>query len=346
MLLHALFTIAAMTAPPVDVSHCAFTDRAVLEIPQPGWAALDVAFTNGAAQPITAITFAVSNDAGRLATVVDRGSFAPGARIAHKIQTDEELARVPGDMACAPAAITYADGSTWVDPAVHVDPAASLAQTPGSNVRMSTCYASFGLKGAPNEVRETFRNTDSRVATRIEIGYVVNGGIVSRFTNEGKYSPGIDIVSSWTAGNAAVPSEILPRRCVVLSVAYANGPAWKDLAPPPTAHGAPPFDDDPATTAPVTMTHCRASHVEGRYSAEVGFAYINDAKLVATRVDFGLVENGGIVGIFSNAGSFAPGIEIRHTSYLDDSLSYTSPSCVPLRVRYADGSVWNRPLTP
>jgi hypothetical protein len=83
--------------------------------------------------------------------------------------------------------------------------------------------------------------------------------------------------------------------------------------------------------------------------AFLGITYKNVASVAATEVDFGLVARGSLVAVAKDVGSFAPDVSIDHEFVISREvfpLGTSFPYCAVMRVKYADGSVWNNPNPP
>lgn len=77
--------------------------------------------------------------------------------------------------------------------------------------------------------------------------------------------------------------------------------------------------------------------------------YHNDTTVVMKTVEFGLLARGDLIAEVRDVGTFSPGAEIRHEFGLNPSIFPLSTSvvkCVPLKIEFADGSVWKNPHLP
>ena len=94
------------------------------------------------------------------------------------------------------------------------------------------------------------------------------------------------------------------------------------------------------------------AHYPGVFPRDEGFLginYQNDAKVVASEIDFGLVVRGSLVALATDLGTFSPGIEIRHEFVISREvfpIGTAFPYCAVLRVKYNDGSEWHNPNPP
>lgn len=86
-----------------------------------------------------------------------------------------------------------------------------------------------------------------------------------------------------------------------------------------------------------------------RANPTLSIAYVNKTQKVMQKIDFGLVASGRLVAEVRDAGTFSPGVEIRHEFGLSPNvfpLQTGLPRCVPLRITYADGTTWRNPHLP
>jgi hypothetical protein len=66
-------------------------------------------------------------------------------------------------------------------------------------------------------------------------------------------------------------------------------------------------------------------------------------------VDFGLVSNGKVVAMVRDVGMFAPNATVMHAYGIQASQvpgSGSAATCIPLSVKYADGTTWMNPNMP
>ena len=93
-------------------------------------------------------------------------------------------------------------------------------------------------------------------------------------------------------------------------------------------------------------------HTPRRFPYTEGFlavTYMNDARKAASEVDFGLVSRGSLIAVAKDVGNFSNGAKIAHEFSLDPEvfpIGTAFPYCAVLRVKYADGSVWENPRPP
>jgi len=84
-------------------------------------------------------------------------------------------------------------------------------------------------------------------------------------------------------------------------------------------------------------------------TATLGIDYTNTTDAVMKQIEFGLVVNGRLVAEVRDVGTFSPGAEIKHSFGLNPNvfpIQTALPHCVPLRIDFADGTVWKNPHLP
>ncbi|HEY1429789.1 MAG TPA: hypothetical protein VGF18_09460 [Candidatus Tumulicola sp.] len=77
--------------------------------------------------------------------------------------------------------------------------------------------------------------------------------------------------------------------------------------------------------------------------------YSNSTNVVMTDIEFGLVANGRLVAEVRDVGTFSPGAEIKHQFGLNPNvfpLQTSFAKCVPLHIKFADGTKWKNPNLP
>jgi len=77
--------------------------------------------------------------------------------------------------------------------------------------------------------------------------------------------------------------------------------------------------------------------------------YSNTTSQAIKEIEFGLVANGYLVAEVRDAGTFSPGVEIKHEFGLSPNvfpLQTSLARCVPLKVVYEDGTHWKNPRLP
>ncbi|HXW50876.1 MAG TPA: hypothetical protein VEJ41_02700 [Candidatus Acidoferrales bacterium] len=84
-------------------------------------------------------------------------------------------------------------------------------------------------------------------------------------------------------------------------------------------------------------------------SAHLGIDYVNATSKVMSAIEFGLLARGSLVAEVKDVGTFSPGVEIKHEFGISTNvfpLGTGLPVCVPLRIKFADGSMWRNPHLP
>jgi hypothetical protein len=75
--------------------------------------------------------------------------------------------------------------------------------------------------------------------------------------------------------------------------------------------------------------------------------YVNVSTKPAVSVDFGIVNDGKLVTMVNDIGMYAPQASIMHAYGIAQVPSKTMGlMCVPLTVKYADGTIWMNPAMP
>ncbi|HUZ50799.1 MAG TPA: hypothetical protein VMW12_13810 [Candidatus Dormibacteraeota bacterium] len=81
----------------------------------------------------------------------------------------------------------------------------------------------------------------------------------------------------------------------------------------------------------------------------LGIDYVNQTQIVIKEIEFGLVAKGSLVAEVRDVGTFSPGVEIRHEFGISPNvfpLGTGLAQCVPLRIRFEDGTTWENPHLP
>lgn len=86
------------------------------------------------------------------------------------------------------------------------------------------------------------------------------------------------------------------------------------------------------------------------YSAGyLAITYVNNARVAAKEVDFGLVARNALIAVANDVGTFSPGTPIDHEFIVSPQIfpiGTAFPYCAVLRVKYTDGSEWHNPTPP
>jgi len=86
-----------------------------------------------------------------------------------------------------------------------------------------------------------------------------------------------------------------------------------------------------------------------RSNPSLGIDYVNQTQIVIKEIEFGLVAKGSLVAEVRDVGTFSPGVEIRHEFGISPNvfpLGTGLAQCVPLRIRFEDGTTWENPHLP
>lgn len=311
---------APATAVPVTVSTCETVPRLN---------ALEVVFHNVSSQTITSARFAVMSASGPLNMTFFDGSFPPGSETRRRNYADLEMQHYQASIECVPTLVQFSDGTSWQNPNVAATMDKALVQTAGSPIVFTACRAVDTLYGTPG-IHLTFHNSGTTPLTKVELGLSENGALVWRQSDAGTFSPGIDIIRTYSAESGVVPNDLMHQRCLVLSATFADGTSWSN-PDAPVAAAWPPLPAGAATAkAPISVTVCN-----------VGDAYYrNDGTKVVKAADIALVSGGNIVRTLHNLHTLAPGEGIKSSFYTNLKDRLKDWTCVPLRVNFADGTEW------
>jgi hypothetical protein len=77
--------------------------------------------------------------------------------------------------------------------------------------------------------------------------------------------------------------------------------------------------------------------------------YKNVTSVVMKNIEFGLIVRGDLVAEVRDVGTFSPGAEIKHKFGVSKNifpLQTSYAECVPLKIDFADGTVWKNPHLP
>lgn len=81
----------------------------------------------------------------------------------------------------------------------------------------------------------------------------------------------------------------------------------------------------------------------------LGITYVNNSPKAAKEITFGLVSRGSLIAVANDLGTFSPGVTIDHEFDVSPEIfpiGTSFPYCAVLRVKYADGTLWNNPNPP
>jgi len=115
MIIAAALTFALTMTNPIDIAACA-VDPIVTQTSgdvstsETIGTQIHITFINHGSQPVSSVAFAVEED-GTTATIVDRGTFAPGIPISHYWRGERTL----GQVSCSVNSVLFADGTSWTN---------------------------------------------------------------------------------------------------------------------------------------------------------------------------------------------------------------------------------------
>jgi hypothetical protein len=136
------------------------------------------------------------------------------------------------------------------------------------------------------------------------------------------------------------------------------------LALAPMAGGAAPMAGAPSMAEVVHVDACGASagHPEASYMGPFNkmvlqpalppmamIDFFNASSRPISAIEFGLVADGKLLAVVRDMGSFTPNARIMHAYGIAEAAvppANAMTQCVPLRVRYADGTTWMNPSMP
>jgi hypothetical protein len=82
---------------------------------------------------------------------------------------------------------------------------------------------------------------------------------------------------------------------------------------------------------------------------QLGIDYVNVSPKTMSEIDFGLVVNGVLRAEVKDAGTFSPGVEIKHKFGISENvfpIQSALPQCIPLRITFENGKHWTNPGLP
>lgn len=210
-----------------------------------------------------------------------------------------------------------------------------------SHIAVSKCYIGDG-------VQVDWTNTAQQSATQVDVGLMQHGVMVFQAVDKGTFSPGTLIQREYdydpTGRSGAkgyfVGDDMMQNRCIVLGVQYADGTAWTNPSAPPLSEKGIPFTvTDPDPNAPIAISNC-----DGSSGDNWRVSYGNKSSKPIVAADFALIMHGRIDAAARDLHDISPedGNNARFPLDGDDKVFH--PQCIPLRVNFADGTVWYNPL--
>ncbi len=104
-----------------------------------------------------------------------------------------------------------------------------------------------------------------------------------------------------------------------------------------------------ATSAQSFTDYFGTRVVQSSTSPMLMIDFQNNSHKSIQSIEFAYVQGNKVNAVVRDVGTFAPGAVIMHAFTFDDMDSFnmdSAMSCVPLRVRYDDGSIWSNPAAP
>jgi hypothetical protein len=108
-------------------------------------------------------------------------------------------------------------------------PTASPAQTPGSNVTITTCHAQLDKP----QLRIGFTNVALKDAIEIDFDVAGSAGPIQSVKDVGKFATGTPISHVFRLPLGASPLGLSSAHCTVEKVVYADGTSWQNPTPGP-----------------------------------------------------------------------------------------------------------------
>ncbi len=99
-----------------------------------------------------------------------------------------------------------------------------------------------------------------------------------------------------------------------------------------------------------TFTDFFGTHItQSSTSPMLMIDFQNNSNKPIESIEFAYLQGNKVNAVVRDVGTFAPGAVIMHAFTFDGISAFnmdSAMSCVPLRVRYADGTMWNNPAAP
>lgn len=318
-----------ITPPPLSVTTCEMAGRVH---------AFEIVFHNTGTQAMRSVTFNVMTESGPLWILKYDGDYAPGSESRRREWASLQYEHYQAGFRCLPAAITYADGTTWRDPSLALDIEKSFEQTPGANIAITDCRAMDTETGYP-DLHFAYRNDSEKPVTKVTIGFVEHGAVVFQKEEEHTFAPG-ELNTRDEYGEGVIPSDLMHQKCIVLNATYGDGTTWTNPSPPPTAKWPPIAASATSTGGQLTLTDCDSFANAGTGSVHIA----NSGPLDVKAWDIAFVVNGNIIRTLQEIHTLKPQDELTSRGYTITKGNSHDAVCVPLRVQYTDGTQWINPL--
>ena len=101
------------------------------------------------------------------------------------------------------------------------------AQTPGSNITITTCHAQLD----PPPLRIAYVNTAKIAATEVDFEVEGNAGPIQTVSDHGTFDSNTPINHVFALPPNVSPLGLSSARCIVTKVVYADGTVWKNPKP-------------------------------------------------------------------------------------------------------------------
>ncbi len=112
--------------------------------------------------------------------------------------------------------------------AVPAAASADVAQTPGSNIVVTTCHAQIGKP----PLRIAYKNDSQKGAKEVDFSLVDAAGLVTTVRDVGKFGAGAQINHVFDLPADVSPLGLSSASCVVTKVTYMDGTSWTNPNPP------------------------------------------------------------------------------------------------------------------
>lgn len=326
-------------ADPVSFEECRpVGDREI----SPHNVRLIVKLRNDSGRTLTGVRIAMLVHGAVETTIEDGETLAPGASInPWWLAVDTGALPLDGRTTCAIAAVRYADGTTWTNPALGANADIRVVQTPGSPVRIERCFTHQGgvYPNSGGSVWTRFVNDGPVAATRVVYSLVVAGERVMRFENTGTFAPGTTASKDIAADGNIFPVRDVHPQCRIDAVYFGDGTSWIN----PEARFE-PYGTFQTPGARIDVLSCEMYLRNDTTSNGISFGFRNAAAETATEVDFAFWARGKRLETGTFRGTYSTGAKVDFGvahAYKTFPLGTTIVDCRVTRVVYADGTIWN-----
>ena len=105
---------------------------------------------------------------------------------------------------------------------------ADPAQTPGSNITVTTCHAQIGKP----PLRIAYENVSTKTAHEVDFSIVDAAGLIETLRDVGTFESGKPINHVFDLSPDVSPLGLSSAQCTVTKVVYADGTTWVNPNPP------------------------------------------------------------------------------------------------------------------